>query len=708
MRRDVRRLIIAIAALTILALFVVPWLGGFATDWLWFREVGFTTVFMTSLFWRVALFVIGGVVAYAILGGNVRLATPHRASVPALYIHRVNQPPIDVSRIVPRILRLGALFVSFLVAVSMSALWMTYVQALHGAAVGASDPLFHRDIGYYMFRLPAISATLGVLIALTVLSLAAVTLVYALRGQLPVGPGRPAADPVAERHVGALLAGLFVLTAVRLWIVRSAELLYSTTGPLVGASYTDVHVMLPGIRASAVVALLAAGLVVYGMLRGRLLRHALIAVTAYAAVSLATRLVLPLAVQKLSVLPNELVKEAPYLKDHIAATRAAWGISNVQTAALSGEATLTMADIKANSATINNVRLWERDLLQQTFKQLQEIRTYYDFVSVNDDRYTIQGQYRQVHLSARELNTTSLPTQTFINDRLTFTHGMGVTMAPVNQVTDEGLPVLFVKDLPPASPVGISLKRPEIYYGQLTSGLRVRGHEAEGVRLSGGRQRRLHVVRRGRRRAGGVVLPAGALCLGVRVGQDPVLERHHRLGAHHVPPGDHGSRDDGAAVPELRRRPVSRDHGLGRAGVGARRLHDEQRLSVLGAGGRRELHAQQREGDDQRVQRGDHGVRDDAGRSGDPDVRGHLPRHLQAAGGHAGGHPPRICAIRASCSASRRRCRRRTTWTARTRSTTARTSGRFRRRATRAATRCRSCGTSSCGCPGRRRRSSST
>lgn len=468
MRQDVRRLIIAVVALTFLALFVVPWLATFATDWLWFRQVGFTTVFLTSLEWRVALFVIGGLVAYGILGGNIRLATAHKGTVPALFIHRVNQPPLDVSLVLPRLLRLGALFVSFLVAVSMSALWMTFVQAFHGVSVGHTDVLFGRDLGFYLFRLPAVSVIVGVLLALTGVAAAASALMYVLRGQLPLGPNRPPADRGAEVHVGTLLAVLFVLTAVRLWIVRAAELLYSTTGPLVGASYTDVHVMLPGIRVSAVMALIGAGLVVYGAARGRLLRWSMIAVGAYAVVGFVGRGLLPLAVQRLVVAPNELVKEAPYLKDHIAATRVAWGIDSVQTGSLSGEATLTMADIKANAPTIDNVRLWERDLLQQTLKQLQEIRTYYDFVSVNDDRYTIDGKYRQVHLAARELNSASLPTQTFINDRLTFTHGMGVTMAPVNQVTTEGLPVLFIKDLPPVSPVGIKLTRPELYYGQLT------------------------------------------------------------------------------------------------------------------------------------------------------------------------------------------------------------------------------------------------
>src|SRR5437016_3272449 len=174
-------------------------------------------------------------------------------------------------------------------------------------------------------------------------------------------------------------------------------------------------------------------------------------------------------VQKLVVAPNELVKETPQLASHIAATRRAWGLDNVVTRDLTGEARLTERDIRANRPTIDNVRLWDRDPLLQTFGQLQEIRTYYDFVSVDDDRYWIDGQYRQVLLSPRELNSASLPTRTFINERLTFTHGMGLTMAPVNQVTTEGLPVLFIKDLPPVSTISIKLTRPQIYYGELTN-----------------------------------------------------------------------------------------------------------------------------------------------------------------------------------------------------------------------------------------------
>jgi uncharacterized membrane protein (UPF0182 family) len=146
----------------------------------------------------------------------------------------------------------------------------------------------------------------------------------------------------------------------------------------------------------------------------------------------------------------------------------AWGLDDVEVRELSGESGLTIDDIEANEATIRNVRLWDRDPLLQTFGQLQEIRTYYDFVSVDDDRYWIDGLYRQVLLSPRELNPASLPTRTFINERLTFTHGMGLTLGPVNQVTEEGLPVLFIKDLPPASSVTLDITRPGIYYGELS------------------------------------------------------------------------------------------------------------------------------------------------------------------------------------------------------------------------------------------------
>ena len=464
-----RRVVFGALALFFVAVVGIPWLASFATDWLWFREVHFDSVFLTSLVARVALFFGAGVFAFVFLYANLRQARPRATDVLTSFVNqRGERVSIDLSAIIPRLILIASIFVSFITALVAAAQWMPVLMAIHGSAVGDVDPVFGRDIGFYLFRLPAISAALGTLVTLTVLALAAAMILYVTRGAVALRR-RAAIEPSAAIHVGSLLAFLFILFAVQLWIVDSSALLYSSTGPLAGASYADVHASLPGIRISAAVALLAAGIVIYGIARQKLIWFAAIAIATYAGVGFVFRFLIPVTEQKFVVAPNELARERTYLQQHIAATRRAWRLDSVTTRDLSGDVQLTMADIRANAPTIDNVRLWERDLLKQTFGQLQEIRTYYDFASVSDDRYVIDGRYRQVHISARELNTASLPTRNFINERLTFTHGMGIAMAPVNQVTAEGLPVLFVKDLPPVSTVSIKVTRPQIYYGQLTN-----------------------------------------------------------------------------------------------------------------------------------------------------------------------------------------------------------------------------------------------
>jgi uncharacterized membrane protein (UPF0182 family) len=464
-----RRILLVAIAIGFLAIVVIPWLAGFATDWLWYNEIHFQSVFLTSLVARVLLFVVTCAVAFAFLYGNMRLARRGSSGPPVLYLNRGDGVTVDVSHLVPRLLFFGALFVSAITALIASAQWLPVLTALHAVPVGQTDPLFGRDIGFYLFRLPAVSGALTALVVLTGVSLVTAALLYGTRGAFVLAPRRAVVDPRAARHLGALLALLLLLFGIELWFVDSSALLYSTTGPLVGASYADVHVLLRGIRVSAVTSVLAAALVLYGVWRQRLLAFAVVALVGYAAVGITFRGLLPAAEQKFVIAPNELARERPYLQQHIVATRRAWRLDSVVTRDLVGDVQLSIADIRANAPTIDNVRLWERDLLKQTLGQLQEIRTYYDFVTVNDDRYVVDGRYRQVHLSARELNTAKLPTRNFINERLTFTHGMGIAMAPVNQVTSEGLPVLFVKDLPPVSTVSIKVTRPQIYYGELTT-----------------------------------------------------------------------------------------------------------------------------------------------------------------------------------------------------------------------------------------------
>jgi uncharacterized membrane protein (UPF0182 family) len=464
-----RRLVVTLLIAGFAVLFFFPALIGLLTDWWWFQEIGYQVVFTRELVTRVLLFLVAGGLTFGVLYLNLRLAQRGLVPYPVVLRFVQSAPRVDMTAALNRLsLPVSSAF-GLLAGLALSPLWDTILLAIYRTPFGISDPVFSRDIGFYVFTLPALSMALGFFSGLTVISLLLLVPLYWLRGDIILGPRRLTFEPSAGQHLAILLAAAFTITALRLWLVDIPSLLYSTTGPLVGASYTDLHASLPALRVSAVVAVLSALVVLFGSMRRQLGRYAVLAIAGYVVVAFIGRGLFPLAMQKFLVAPTELTRETPYLRYHIAATRRAWGIDSVETRELTAGASLTMADIKANAPTIENVRLWDREPLLMTFGQLQEIRTYYDFVSVDDDRYWIDEKYRQVLLSPRELNVASLPTRTFINEHLTFTHGMGLTMSPVNQVTSEGLPVLFVKDLPPVSTVSLKITRPQIYYGELAN-----------------------------------------------------------------------------------------------------------------------------------------------------------------------------------------------------------------------------------------------
>jgi len=464
--RTRRTLIIAIIALVALVL-AVPTLIGVLTDWWWFREIGYQIVFTRQLATQAILFLVVGAVTAGTLDLNFRIAQRGIVLNPIVVAVGPSSPQLDLTRTLRRLSLPAVLLLGLLAGLAATSLWDVALQAMNRTPFGTADPVFARDIGFYVFTLPALSAVLAFLYGLTLVTLLLLLLVYSLRSDIIVRGRAVRIEPSAAIHLAIVLATLLLITAAQLWLVDSANLLYSNTGPLIGASYTDLMASLPALRVSAIVAVVAAAAVLAGALRQRLPRYTLFAVGGYAVVAVLGRGLYPLVMQKFVVAPTELTRETPYLRSHIVATRQAWGLDSVEVRDLGSETTLTLADLRANTPTIENVRLWERDPLLQTFGQLQEIRTYYDFVSVDDDRYRIDGKYRQVLLSPRELNPASLPTRTFINEHLTFTHGMGLTLAPVNQVTPEGLPVLFIKDLPPVSNVSLTVSRPQIYYGEL-------------------------------------------------------------------------------------------------------------------------------------------------------------------------------------------------------------------------------------------------
>ncbi|MCC6774828.1 MAG: UPF0182 family protein [Gemmatimonadaceae bacterium] len=468
MRRSRAPLTVAIAIAVILFI-VIPAAGGFFADLWWFRELNYQVVFIKNLTTRALLFLAAGGVASAVLFLNLKLA--QRGVVPEPVLVKMGEAvePVDIAGMAQRLRKPVSIFFGVFFGLGASATWDTVLQWYHRTPFGISDPIFQRDIGYYVFTLPALSVVLGLLSTLAFITLLAVVPVYFFRGDVVVAPRRLRIEPAAGVHLAILLAIPFVLTAFRLWFVDTSGLLYSTTGPLTGASYTDLHATLPAIRISAVLALVAAVVVLVGGARRQLGWYGFLAIGGYMAVAVIGRGVVPTIMQKFVVAPTELTREEPYLAHHVAATRHAWGIDSVESRDLEGQTNLTMASLRANAPTIDNVRLWDRAPLLRTFGQLQEIRTYYDFVNVDDDRYWIDGKYRQVLLAPRELNPESLPTRTFINEHLTFTHGMGLTMSPVNQVTTQGLPVLLIQDLPPASIGALKVSRPQIYYGELTN-----------------------------------------------------------------------------------------------------------------------------------------------------------------------------------------------------------------------------------------------
>ncbi|HEY7409088.1 MAG TPA: UPF0182 family protein [Gemmatimonadaceae bacterium] len=451
-------------------LLVMPAIARRVTDWLWYSEIGFERVFFTKIVAQWLLGALAAAIAFAVFYGNARFALRSRTTelVSAAAQPR-RQPRSPAERFVHVLALPGSGVLALLFALAVATEWRTLLQFIYRTPFGSVDPVFGRDIGYYVFVLPVLEAILGYAVLALILTLAAVWAVYSIRGAIRRREWRVRLEPGPRRHVAILAALLLVVVAAQIPLIAIPHLLYSVHGSLVGANYTDLHARLPAWWAVSALMLFSGAYLLWRGWTGHLTRTAAIVVGGSVALAFLVGRLYPASFQRLVVQPNELTREAPQIVRHIAATRAAWGLGAVERRDLEGGSSLTQRDIDANRATIANVRLWDREPLLQTFGQIQSIRTYYDFVAVDDDRYRVGGELRQVMLSARELNTAALPTRTFINEHLTFTHGMGITLGPSNQVTAEGLPVLFIQDLPPVSRIDVKVSRPQIYFGELSN-----------------------------------------------------------------------------------------------------------------------------------------------------------------------------------------------------------------------------------------------
>ncbi len=461
---------LAVTAVLFFFLFAVllPGILNFYFEWLWFKEIGFTQVFTRTLTARFYLWIGIFVSAYLWLFLNWKLAGQRLppASRP-LYLDPQGLQVIDIGQNAMKLAKPLAFVVAFLAAQAGSQSYMAVLSFFNHSSFGQADPIWGQDLSFYFFTLPVWKGLTLLSLFLIGLAWAGVLVLAWTRNLLQLGRGGWSLAPQVRGQL-TLLGILFFLLLAAQTYWNLFDLLYSGRGPVQGACYTDIHVVVPALWVAVAAAVLSALILAvnyfYNMRRALFYACALYLGTLFLGVQ-----ALPVLVQKLIVAPNELEQETPYILHNIAATQRSYGLDRVQERDISGDKQLTAREIESNAKTLKNIRLWDHRPLLDTFAQIQVIRTYYDFVSVDNDRYPLQGESRQLMLSPRELNTRNLPERNWLNEHLTFTHGFGLAMGPVNQVTTEGLPMLTVKDIPPASSSpDLTVRRPEIYFGELT------------------------------------------------------------------------------------------------------------------------------------------------------------------------------------------------------------------------------------------------
>jgi len=454
-----------VVGLGVVLFILLPSFATLYTDWLWFLEVGHEQVFMQTLNSRLALGAAAFVMAFGVLYVNIRIAQRELRQREFTVFGPQGSRTIAVDmRSLRPLFYAGAGIVAFFVALYASGRWDTWLMARNAVPFGKVDPVLGYDISFYLFQLPLYHFLHNLVFITLVLGAIAAALVYFAGLGIMLDPQRGLiVSDSARRHLSIIGVLVLVSLAFRAWLGIPATLT-TQSGIIHGASYVDVYATIPTQWVLVVASLIGAALIAYQTTVHRRWPF-MAAVALYVGVAVLGNLY-AFALQRLYVAPNEQVREMPFIEHSIEATRSAFALDRVEERSISGDATLTPADIAKNAATLENVPLWNDQPLLDTFGQIQEIRTYYDFVSVDNDRYLIDGKYRQIMLSARELNSDSLPSATWINQRLTFTHGYGLTLGPVNEVTPEGLPVLFVKDLPLQSTVDLKVTQPAIYFGE--------------------------------------------------------------------------------------------------------------------------------------------------------------------------------------------------------------------------------------------------
>ncbi len=472
--RRPRRLLIAVAVLA--ALFLGSGrLLSYYVDALWFNSLGYTEVFRKTLALQWGLFGIFFALTFVLLFGSYLLLRGTQAGSGTAMMRSVlvnGQPlTVDMGRWLTPAALLGSLFVAWISGSSLSAEWPTFARWLYAPhTASVLDPVLGRPLNFYLLTLPALQLLASWITIMAVLVLGLAIAMVALRSQPQLQDFRFSRDD-RTRWQGVYGAVAFFLLSLSLhaWLSRF-NLLVAEHTIFSGVTYTDAHVELPGLLLVGFVLLLSAAFAAFRVVRPAGARGIAIAVLPGVLLYLAVQ-VMGAAVNTFIVKPNELVKEQPYIRNNINATRTAYALDKIVVRPFAAGTTVADANAANNQPTLQNIRLWDTQALQDTLRQIQEIRTYYDFPGIDIDRYVLDGHLREVMLATRELSTNKLPesSRNWINEKLIYTHGYGVTMNPVNGFTPEGLPTLLLSNMPVQSTVaGLNVARPQIYFGEMT------------------------------------------------------------------------------------------------------------------------------------------------------------------------------------------------------------------------------------------------
>jgi uncharacterized membrane protein (UPF0182 family) len=436
-------------------------------NYAWFSKLGFLNTFLKILWTKIGLWWSFFVLFWLFAGFNMITAF-RKGNIQSIKIQQAGVP-VEMSRKVGAIVASAAIFIlALIMARNGSARWEVLLKVFNRTEFGIADPAFGRDISYYTFVLPFYLFLKSWSMGTIILSIVAVGFIYLLSGNVRFEQNRFSISDQAKKHILTLVMLIAIIIAWTYWL-KGYQLLFSKRGLIFGASFTDLKVVRYSYYFMIAVSLFTA-LLTFSGVRKRQFKQPLIGYGILIGAAILFTGIIPGVSQQISVKPNELVKELPYIKHNINFTRKGFNLDIIERESFPVAESLSLADFSDEGGVKKHIRLWDHRPLKSTFSQIQEFRLYYDFYDVDVDRYTFGDDYRQVMLSAREINydQISQEAKTWVNEKLQFTHGYGAVMSPVNEIGEEGLPNLIVKDIPPKVTVPLEFNRPEIYYGELT------------------------------------------------------------------------------------------------------------------------------------------------------------------------------------------------------------------------------------------------